>query len=74
MKILGCEMVTFSDQAELHDLIGLEVIGRARLSPEGGGVIHALVCFRRSEGHHVAVYLNRHTGRFEIFAVEANRD
>jgi len=74
MKILGCEMVAFSDTAEAHDLRDLVIVGRARLSPEGGGVIHALICRCPVDGQLFAAYLNRHTGRFEIFAVEATRD
>lgn len=74
MKILGCEMVPFTDGAEHNDLAELVIVGRARLSPEGGGVIHALVCRCPVDGQLFAAYLNRHTGRFEIFAVEATRD
>jgi hypothetical protein len=74
VKILGCEMVAFSDDTEATELAELVIVGRARLSPEGGGVIHALVCRCPVDGRHFAAYLNRHTGRFEIFAVEATRD
>jgi hypothetical protein len=74
MKILGCEMVPFSDDTERAELDELVIVGRARLTPEGGGLIHALVCRCPVDGRHFAAYLNRHTGRFEIFAVEASRD
>lgn len=74
MKILGCEMVPYSDGTEATELDGLFIVGRARLALDGGGVIHALVCRCPTEGRLFAVYLNRNDGRFEIFAVEDARD